>query len=227
MSLPSPWLLRFAHLLQPGASVLDVACGSGRNLRWLADRGFRVTGIDRDRAALDPLRDGVGIGAGMNPKTGTEIVVADIEAGAWPLAGRRFDAVLVCNYLWRPLWPALTDAVSDGGFYIHETFAEGQQSIGKPSRPDFLLQPGELLQACAGLQTVAYENGYDSGVDPTPTAPATSGGRFVQRIVAYRPPTAPGCQPPRLEVGRQGGAQGSAQGSGQDSAKPERQNGGS
>lgn len=198
MSAPSPWLLRFAHLLQPGSSVLDVACGSGRNLRWLADQGFAVTGIDRDEAAVEPLR------------TRAEIVVADIEQGAWPLAGRRFDAVLVCNYLWRPLWPTLTDTVAAGGFYLHETFADGQQSIGKPSRADFLLQPGELLRACEGLHTVAYENGFDSGAESAieppggqPTASMATGGqrsRFVQRIVATRVVAAPGGPPLRLHL---------------------------
>ncbi len=189
MAQASAWLLRFAHLLKPGARVLDVACGSGRNLRWLAARGFRVTGIDRDAAAIGPLREIA------------EIIVADIEADpgtrSWPLAGRRFDLVLVANYLWRPLWPALTDAVAEDGFYLHETFAHGQQFIGKPSRADFLLQPGELLQACAGLQTVAYENGFE-GASASPDG-LSGAGRHVQRIVAWRA-TAPTGEPQRLAL---------------------------
>lgn len=164
---PSGWLQRWAHLLLPAARVLDLACGSGRNLRWLAAQGHRLTGVDRDAAALAPLH------------TLAEIVVADLENGAWPLPGRHFDAVLVCNYLWRPLLPTLVDSVAGGGCLIYETFADGQQTVGRPARPDFLLQPGELLRVCAGLHIVAYEDGF-----------LDAPGRYVQRIVAVcRPPT--------------------------------------
>jgi SAM-dependent methyltransferase len=158
---PSPWVVRWAHLIAPGGTVLDVACGGGRHLRWLAAQGFRVTGVDRDAAAVAGL-DGVG-----------EIVVADIENGPWPLAGRRFDAVVVTNYLWRPLTPTLLAALADGGVYLHETFADGNGSYGRPSRPDFLLRRGELLQMAAALRTVAYEDGW---LDDPP--------RCVQRIAA-------------------------------------------
>ena len=93
---PSPWVERWAHLIAPGGSVLDVAAGSGRHTCWLAARGHAVTAVDRDAAAMAPLN---GI---------AEVVVADIEAAPWPLTGRRFDAVVVTNYLWRPLLPTLT-----------------------------------------------------------------------------------------------------------------------
>jgi len=158
---PSAWVRRFATLIRPGGTVLDVACGSGRHVRWLAAQGYAVTGIDRDAAVVEPLRDVA------------EIVVADLEGAPWPLPGRRFDGIVVTNYLWRPLLPALRAALADGGVLLYETFADGQQLIGKPSRPDFLLQPGELLRACAGLRVVAFEDGFEA-------APA----RYVQRIVA-------------------------------------------
>jgi SAM-dependent methyltransferase len=162
---PSDWVRRWAALLRPGASVLDLACGSGRHLSWLAAQGFRMTGVDRDAAALQAL-------AGR-----AELIVADLESGPWPLAGRKFDGVVVTNYLWRPLWPHILDLLAEGGVLIYETFADGQQSVGRPSRPDFLLQPGELLARCQGLQVVAYENGFL----PSPE-------RFVQRIVAVAGP---------------------------------------
>jgi len=164
---PSAWVRRFSALFKPGGKVLDVACGSGRNLRWLVSHGFDVTGVDRDAAAVEPLR------------TSAEVVVADIEAEAWPLGGRRFDAVVVTNYLWRPLWPTLRAALTDQGVFIHETFAVGQQLIGKPSRPEFLLRNGELLQACSGLRVVAFEDGFEAAAQ-----------RYVQRIVAVNAPAA-------------------------------------
>jgi SAM-dependent methyltransferase len=160
-SPPSPWVRRFAGLIRPGGTVLDVACGSGRHVRWLASRGHVVTGVDRDAAAVAPLRDVA------------EVVVADIEGGPWPLPGRAFDAVLVTNYLWRALMPTLRGALAPGGVLIYETFATGQQTVGKPSRADFLLRSGELLQVFAGLRVVAYEDGFEA-------EPA----RFVQRLVA-------------------------------------------
>jgi SAM-dependent methyltransferase len=160
---PSRWVQRWSHLVRAQGSVLDVACGSGRHVRWFAARGARVTGVDRDAAAVQPLRELA------------EVVVADIENGPWPLAGRRFDAVVVTNYLWRPLMPTLVECVADGGVLIWETFAQGHQTVGRPSNPAFLLVPGELLVATAGLRVVAFEDGY---LD-TPT-------RFVQRIAAVR-----------------------------------------
>ena len=160
----SPWIHRWSHLVRDGARVLDVACGSGRHLRWFAARGCRVTGIDRDAAALAPL-------AALG-----ETLVADIEQSPWPLPGRRFDAVVVTNYLWRPLFATLAASVDEGGVLIWETFADGQQSVGRPANPDFLLRPGELLAAVRPLRVVAYEDGF---LD----APA----RFVQRITAVRP----------------------------------------
>jgi len=160
---PSPWIVRFSSLLPAGGSVLDLACGRGRHLRWFAARGHRVLGVDRDAEALATLQD-----AG-------ETLQADIENDAWPLAGRTFDAVVVTNYLWRPLFPRIVEAVAPGGVLLHETFAQGNETVGKPSRPDFLLAPGELLTAYSALRVVAYEDGF---LDAPP--------RYVQRIAAVR-----------------------------------------
>ena len=176
---PSAWLQRWAHLLPAGGTVLDVACGSGRHLRWLAGQGFRPTGVDRDRAAL-------GASADLAQAGQAELIEADIENGPWPCPGRQWQAVLVTHYLWRPLWPQLLASLAPGGVLVYETFADGNQTVGKPSRPDFLLQPGELLSRCQGLRVVAYEDGF---LD----APA----RFIQRIVAVQPgvPAADGLPP--------------------------------
>lgn len=160
----SPWVQRWSHLVAAGAPVLDVACGFGRHLRWFAAQGHPVIGVDSSAEAIDSLQ---GLG---------QAVCADIEHGPWPFAGRSFGGVVVTNYLWRPLLPTLVASLAPGGALIYETFAAGNETVGKPSRPDFLLQPGELLRACHALRIVAYEDGFVA-------APA----RFVQRIAAVRP----------------------------------------
>jgi SAM-dependent methyltransferase len=164
---PSDWITRWTHLAAPGATVLDVACGSGRHLAWFAAQGHAVTGIDRDLSGAQPLA------------TTAHLVQADIESGPWPLQHdgqtRTFGVVVVTNYLWRPLLPTLIASVAPGGVLLYETFTAGNAQWGRPSRPEFLLQPGELLQACAGLHIVAYE----CGLLESPT-------RVVQRIAALR-----------------------------------------
>jgi SAM-dependent methyltransferase len=160
---PSPWVRRWAPLIRRGGTVLDVACGSGRHLRWLQAQGWAVTGIDRDAAAVEPLH------------TLGRVIVADIENAAWPLAAETFDAVVVTNYLWRPLLATIVASVAAGGVLIYETFALGNEAFGKPSNPAFLLHPGELLWACSTLQVVAYEDGL---LDGPP--------RRVQRVAARR-----------------------------------------
>lgn len=144
--------------------MLDVACGSGRHFQPLAAQGLQVTGVDRDEAAVAPLR---ALG---------EVIVADIESGPWPLAGRVFDAVVVTHYLWRPLLPTLLDSVAPGGLLIYETFCQGHERLGRPSRPDFLLQSGELLRVTADLRVLAFEEGF-----------LDSPQRLVQRVCAKRP----------------------------------------
>ena len=160
---PSPWVRRSGHLVPAGGAVLDVACGAGRHLRWFAARGHPVVGVDRSESALAAC-------AGID-----ELVLADIENGPWPFEGRHFAGVVVANYLWRPLLPVLVASIAPSGVLIYETFAAGNETVGKPSNPDFLLQPGELLAACEGLRVIAYEDGF---IDEPP--------RFVQRIAAVR-----------------------------------------
>ncbi len=164
---PSSWVRRFAAALLPaGAEVLDVACGHGRHARWLAERGHTVCAVDRDAAALNSL---VGC-AGVEP------LQVDLERGIWPFAQRQFDAVVVTHYLWRPLWPHLQQALRPGGVLIYETFSQGHERFGRPSRPDFLLQRGELLRAFSDLQIVAYEDGHEHNPD-----------RCMQRLAALKP----------------------------------------
>ena len=128
--------------------MLDLACGGGRHSRFFAGRGHPVLALDRDPAAALAL-------AGV---AGVEFLQADLEA--WPLAGQSFAAVVVTNYLHRPLFPAIAAALEPGGILIYETFALGNEAYGKPSNPAFLLRPGELLTAfSASLRVIAYEDG--------------------------------------------------------------------
>jgi SAM-dependent methyltransferase len=174
---PSDWVHRWSHLVPAGGSVLDVACGHGRHLRWFAQRGHPVTGVDRSPEAITAVAD---LG---------RAVEADIENGPWPFAGETFDAVVITNYLWRPLLPQIVASVAPGGVLIYETFAAGNETVGKPSRPDFLLQPGELLQVAAGLHVVAFEDGFTDRPE-----------RFVQRIAAVRKPPDTSALPARYPL---------------------------
>ena len=164
-SAPSAWVERWATWIRPGGAVLDVAAGSGRHARLLARLGFEVDAVDRDARLFGAAVDGVSLRQ------------ADIEAGAWPYAGRSFDAIVVTNYLHRPLLPLLVSSLAPGGLLVYETFARGNERFGKPSNPAFLLEPGELLDAVRGkLRVLAYE---DLVVErPKPAA--------IQRIAARR-----------------------------------------
>jgi len=181
---PSPWIVRWSHLVPAGGTVLDVACGGGRHMHWFQLRGHRVCGVDRSPEA-------VAASAAFG-----DAMLADIEQGAWPYAGREFDSVIVTNYLWRARLPAMIAAVAPGGVLLYETFAAGNETVGKPSRADFLLSPGELLAACADLRVVAYEDGFLAGPE-----------RFVQRIAAVREAKAPRAAPVRWPLEAPGAGQ--------------------
>ncbi len=169
---PSAWVTRFGARARPGGAVLDVACGRGRHARWFNSRGHPVDAVDRDAGALAEL-------AGL---PGVTCRVADLEAGPWPYSGRRFAAVVVTNYLHRPLLPALLAALDPDGLLIYETFADGNQAYGRPSNPDFLLRRGELQDIVRGrLRVLGFEDGF---VDvPRPA--------MVQRICAMAGPAEP------------------------------------
>jgi len=168
-SHPSPWIERFAPLVAARARVLDLACGHGRHARLFAGRDCRVVAVDRDAAAL----------AGLAAEPRIETRTLDLETGAPVLAGERFDAIVVVNYLHRPLFPELLAALADDGILLYETFARGNEAYGRPANPAFLLEPGELLQRVAGrLTVVAFEQGHASAPDRE---------AVVQRIAAVGP----------------------------------------
>lgn len=147
--------------------MLDLAAGAGRHVRLLLDRGFAVRAVDRDVAALRAL-------AGP----GCKVVELDLETGApWPLGGG-YDGIVVTSYLHRPLFPAIADALAPNGILLYETFARGNERLGRPSNPDFLLEPGELLRAFSMLTLIAFEQGEVSAPHPS----------VIQRIAATKGP---------------------------------------
>lgn len=166
---PSPWVVRFAPLVPAGGAVLDLACGSGRHLRLFHGRGHPVAGLDRDLGGV----------ADLDGTPGVELVAADLETGAPvpALADGRYDGIVVANYLHRPLFPAILDALAPGGVLIYETFAAGNERFGRPSSPAFLLREGELLEVARGrLQVVGYEHGEIASPKPA----------VVQRLCAVK-----------------------------------------
>jgi SAM-dependent methyltransferase len=160
MTAPSAWVLRWAPLITHGR-VLDVACGSGRHAIHFLDLKLAVTMIDRETQGIP----------------GARCIQADLEDGSpWPLPGERFQGIVVTNYLYRPLFPVLSDALADGGVLIYETFMLGNERFGKPSNPAFLLRPGELLEAFQGLVVKGFEEGPQ--MEPKPA--------MIQRLCAVR-----------------------------------------
>ena len=157
--------MQWAGLIAPGATVLDVAAGGGRHSRFFAERGHKVTAVDRDVS-------------GLPDQPNIERLKADLEDGSpWPLPDLRFGGVVVTNYLHRPLMPQLLEAVAPGGVLLYQTFMEGNERFGKPSRPEFLLRDGELLELVRGkFSVIAYEARLIS-------EPAMA---MVQRIAARR-----------------------------------------
>jgi SAM-dependent methyltransferase len=145
---PSGWVNRFLPLIKPGGRVLDVAAGSGRHVRLLRDCGFAVCAVDRDTTELLAF---------AGPRC--EVRRINLETDDPSQLGDGYDGIVVANYLYRPLLPAIARALAPGGVLIYETFARGNENFGRPASPDFLLRPGELLEAFATLTVVAFEQG--------------------------------------------------------------------
>jgi SAM-dependent methyltransferase len=153
---PSGWIRRFSALVLPGEPVLDLACGSGRHARWFAARGHPVVAVDHDAQALAALRGQPSI----------EVVDADLERGDWPFAGRRFGGIVVTCYLHRPLFPLLLAALAADAAFLYETFAVGNERVGRPTNPAFLLEENELLDRCLPqLRLVGFEQGQVADAD--------------------------------------------------------------
>jgi len=156
--IPSPWVVEHAPLIRKGGKVLDLACGSGRHAIWLAGQGYQVDALDRDAEAM----------AGMQGMLNINVCISDIETGSWPATDPRYggvyqqiyDGIVVSRYLFRPLFSTLAAMLKPDGVLIYETFMLGNEHYGRPSNPDYLLQPDELKSVYAPLLKIhAFEQG--------------------------------------------------------------------
>lgn len=149
-----PWVRRWSGLIPSGGQVLDLACGNGRHAVHLAGQGHRVVAVDRD----------LGLSASARQVAGIEWRELDLETGVWPFEAGAYQGIVVTNYLHRPLFAHLFDALAPGGVLIYATFSMGQARHGRPRNPVFLLMPGELLEAVRGrMRVVAYEDVEETG----------------------------------------------------------------
>lgn len=178
MGQPSAWVKRFFSLIPEGGFVLDLACGAGRHTHLLAQAGYQVMAVDRDISALQST-----LPEELQPNV--QISKLNLEGESWPLGHlAQFDGVVVTNYLYRPYIDKLLSILTPGGVLIYETFALGNEQFGKPSNPDFLLKPNELLDlvgAHSDFQIVSFEQGLVKFPKPA----------MIQRICAVKSPAIP------------------------------------
>jgi len=168
MNAPAAWLVQHSELLPRTGSALDVACGRGRHALWLAERGLTTLALDRDADAVRELND-----LARDRRLPLSAEVRDLEGHPRPFLGASFDVIVVVHYLHRPLFPALVAALAPRGVLVYETFTRAQAARGKPTNPDFLLEPGELLELVRPLDVlVSREGDYD--------------GRTIASVIARR-----------------------------------------
>jgi SAM-dependent methyltransferase len=179
LSLPSPWIVAHADLIPEGSQVLDLAAGKGRHSHYFLQRGAKVTAVDLDCTWLSKT---------LKSRALT-LLEANLESAPWPFKAQSFDAVIVTNYLWRPLFPSIQDVIVPGGILLYETFAVGNEAYGKPSDPDFLLNPGELRDTFKEAFTVlAFEETLD--LNATKSTTKKSSNPAVRQRIAARKSTA-------------------------------------
>jgi SAM-dependent methyltransferase len=173
MSEPASWLVQHAGFLPRAGRALDVACGRGRHAIWLAERGLTTLAVDRNPDVIREVND-----AARERGLRLRAEVCDLESGVNPFRDEAaFDVIVVVHYLHRPLFPALLDALAPGGLLVYETFTRGQAARGKPTNPDFLLNPGELIDLVRPLDVLASREGdFD--------------GRMIASVIARRPGSA-------------------------------------
>ena len=180
---PSSFLVENLSLfdnLQTGNGVLDLACGKGRNGLFLAKHNVPVIFADNNKAHLQSI-DLAFASVGARAKKSEKWLIdfeAEVSQGKNPLAGKTFDAVIVFNYLHRPLFPFIREAIRPGGLMVYETFTVDQKRFGRPKNPDFLLERGELSQLFDGWERIVAFEG--EAADPE---------RAIARLIARKQST--------------------------------------
>ncbi len=150
--------------------VLDLACGKGRNGLWFAEQGAQVHFVDRDISQIT-----------ASDYPDCEFSQWDMEAESAPtLDEAKYDVVLVFNYLHRPLFPQIQNALKSGGLIFYETFTEAQANIGRPRNPDFLLKTDEITQVFQSWQLMHHKEGK---IIASPGANAA----FKAQLIARKP----------------------------------------
>jgi tellurite methyltransferase len=167
-SQPSAWLVSHEGALPRHGRALDLASGEGRHAVWLASRGLEVTAIDRDARALEAVQQRARASA-----LPVSTMLLDLEQPGVSLDVAAFDVIVATHYLHRPLFPTIRGALKDGGLLIYETFTRAQASIGRPTNPAFLLDPGELERLVAPLEILSSREGFFEG-------------RYLASVVARR-----------------------------------------
>ena len=148
----SRWVAENQKFIKRNGLILDLACGSGRNGKFLLEKGFNVVFLDRDISLL-----------GWVPKASrSQVVKHDLENGTrWCFLPCSFDAVVVTNYLYRPIFADLLSIIEEGGVLIYETFSKGNEIYGRPKNPNYLLQPEELIDIVRpSMRIISFKEGY-------------------------------------------------------------------
>lgn len=174
---PSPWLVEHADALRErlvrgaGARALDVACGDGRDARFLSELGFAVDAVDVSDVAIGALRRAA-------PARGLRVDARVVDLEREPLPAAAYDVVVCMSYLQRDLFGALAAALRPGGLLVYETFARAHvDELGRTFNPAYILDRNELLEAFSALYVRAYREGL---------AERRGGARGVASILAQR-----------------------------------------
>lgn len=155
MKEASEWLRKYFDIIPKGGTVLDLACGGGRHSTFLSEKGFSVVAVDIDIEAIT-----------QEKPENTDILYANLEADAWPFNAVEFDGIVVVNYLWRSQFSDIKNSLKPGGVVIFDTFMIGNEEYGRPTNSKFLLKSGELKDAFADMDIIAFEEGYVDNPSP-------------------------------------------------------------
>lgn len=165
---PREFLFENAHHLPRSGWALDAAMGRGAAAGFLLAHGLRVIGVD-----ISP----VAVTASRNEWPGLCAIRADLTA--FELRAASLDVIVSFYYLERTLWPAFRRMLKPGGVLVLETLSAAMQVSRPEVDPAHFLERGELLEAFADWEVLAYREGW--------TRPPGRSARATAAIAARRP----------------------------------------